>query len=449
MKSFTVKEAAEAAGGVFMGDGALLDCPVTGVAIDNRRIKPGDLFVAIAGEKNDGHDYIASALEAGAVCALSHKHVEGPHILVPDTLTAFQALASWYRCRFDIKVIGVTGSVGKTTTKEMLYSVLSERFSVQKTEGNFNNQTGVPITLFTIDDGFDAAVVEMGTNHFGEIDRLAAAAKPDYCVFTNIGDAHIEFLGSREGILRAKIAMLAHMRPGGSVFVNGDDPLLKKLRDTRGDCVSFGLSGSCDVRAEDVVPDGLMGSGFTLVTGQERIAMKVPAPGAHMVTNALCAAAVGLRMGMTPEEIKAGVAAYKPLAGRMKIERKNGIVVINDVYNANPSSVKASIGVLHYAKGRTVAVLGDMLELGADSAKRHFDVGTFAAEQGVDVVLCVGPLSKNTCEGAAKGGAAARHFETQEELLGAIDGIIEPGDTVLVKASRGMKLEITVEHLLK
>ncbi|MBQ9941513.1 MAG: UDP-N-acetylmuramoyl-tripeptide--D-alanyl-D-alanine ligase [Christensenellaceae bacterium] len=444
MRSFSIFDAALAAGGRYVGPEELKETMITGVVIDNRKVTGGELFVALKGERFDAHQFIPAAMAAGAACALSAKPLEAhvPHILVEDTQAAFQKLAGWYKAGFGVKTVGITGSVGKTTTKEMVAAVLEQSFCTLKSAGNLNNQTGVPQNLLRLEEQHQAAVIEMGTNHFGEIDSLAAMVRPDICLYTNIGDSHIEFLGSREGILQAKCEMLPHMQPGGTVVVNGDDALLVTLKEKRSDVITYGTAAHCDLRAENIRPMGLEGSAFC-VEGKEYF---VPAPGSHMVLNALAAMAVGRIFGMDDEAIKAGIAAYQPISGRMVIEKSDKLTVLNDVYNANPSSVKSSLSTLAYADGRRVAVLGDMLELGEKSEDYHRQVGEYAKEQGIHLLLAVGPLSAATAKAA---GDIALHFETQEQLLEKLGALILPGDTVLVKASRGMHLELTAEALMK
>lgn len=451
MKAITIRDVLEINGMSYQGNDALFTTPITGVAIDSRNIKPGDLFVPIRGERFDGHDFIDVAYENGAVCVLTERmlHSDKPFVLVPNTIKAYQRIAAYYRSLFTIPIIGITGSVGKSTTKEMTAAVLCASRNVCKSPGNLNNQTGVPQSLLMLEEYHEAAVIEMGTNHFGEIDALAAMVKPNYCVLTNIGTAHIEHLQSQEGILRAKCEMLPHMQPGGKVFACGDDALLLTLKNTRADVVTYGLGAHNDVRAEDIREDGLSGAAFTAVIGKHTIPMFVPAPGAHMIQNALCAAALGLELGLTPEQIVTGLSRYAPLDGRMCVEETPNFTILNDVYNANPSSMRASIDVLAKASGRKVCILGDMLELGKDAPKYHKEVGEYAAKHGAACILCVGELSQNTSDGAKAAGAETIHFQTQEALLSKLEGLVAAGDTILVKASRGMQMEHVVEALRK
>lgn len=449
MKKFTLQQAADACNGAYHGDAALLNRPVAGIAIDNRNVRPGYLFVPIRGERFDGHTFIPAAYRAGALCTLSEQPLSGhPYILVNSTLDVFQALAACYKGLFSVKTFGVTGSAGKTSTKEMIASVLSQQFCTLKTEGNLNNQTGVPLTLLRLEDAHEAAVIEMGTNHFGEIAALSRMVQPDYCFLTNIGEAHIENFGDKAGTLRAKSEMLAYMQPGGTVYVNGDDPLLRTLKAERDDVVSFGISPKNDIYAADVREDGLAGTSFTAVHPSGSFPVSVPSPGAHMVLNALAGVAAGLAMEMQPQLIAHGVAGYTAVGDRMRISHANGITVLNDAYNANPASMRAAIDVLCKSDGRRVAILGDMLELGPDAARYHFETGAYAAQAGADLVLAVGPLAAGICTGAKNAGCAAEAFASQQELTDALPSHIRQGDCVLIKASRGMRLEQTAAYLL-
>ncbi len=448
MVPFTLKQAIEACGGAFSGDGRLLGQYITGVTIDSRTVCPGSLFVPIKGENHDGHDFIPKAREAGALCCLTERPLEkGPYILVRSALGAFQDIAAYYRSLFDIPVVGITGSAGKTTTKELIAGVLEQKYSVLKNEGNLNNQTGVPITVLKLDRCHEAAVIEMGMNRFGEIRNLAKIVRPEVCVLTNIGEAHLEFLGSKEGILKAKSEMFEYMEPGGRVVINGDDPLLKSLVSRFPDAVTYGLKESNKVRAKDVTDLGLDGVRFTACHEGKETDLHVPSPGAHMVMNALAALAVGEILGVGEEQIRCGISGFEPSSGRMQVIDTGNITIISDAYNANPTSMAASVCIAAKAKGRKVCILGDMFELGEKEAEYHKDIGYHAAKQGIDVIVCVGKLSKNTYEAALGQGANTLHFENREALTEALPSLIKDGDTVLVKASHGMHLEAVAEWL--
>lgn len=443
MKNLTVENILNACGGSFHGDAGILRREVAAVTPDSRRVTPDCLFAAISGERTDGHLYIASAAASGALCALGERVPQGfggSMITVADTVTALQRMAAFYRRQFDIPVIGITGSVGKTTAKEMLYSVLSRRYSVLKTQGNFNNTLGVPLTLFGLREGHEAAVIEMGINHFGEMSVLAEIARPTAAVFTVIGDAHLEFLGSRQGVLRAKTEMLKFMDEGAPVFVNGDDPLLRSLP-----CASlttYGLGADCGVRAENVV-SGENGTMCDIATPSGRFSVSIPAYGDHMVYAALAAAAVAKRLGLTDEEIAGGISDYVPMSGRARLIKCGKLTIIDDCYNSNPSSASMALASLSRMSGRRVAVLGDMLELGAHSAELHRSLGELAAQKCF-LALCCGDFAQDMAEGAGECGAA---FADTDALLTALPEFIRPHDAVLVKASHSMGFERVTERL--
>ncbi|MCL2695660.1 MAG: UDP-N-acetylmuramoyl-tripeptide--D-alanyl-D-alanine ligase [Clostridiales bacterium] len=438
MFPFTIAQLAHITGGTFVGDPALLSASPRAVTIDTRLLQPDDLYVAIRGLFHDGHAFAEEAMRCGARCCLTDCAVPSPHILVADTVAALHEIALAYRRLFDIAVIGVTGSVGKTTVKEMLCAVLSQRYVTHKSKGNLNNQTGVPQTLLGITPEHQVAVVEMGTNHFGEIAELARITEPTLCVLTNIGESHIEFFGTRAGIFREKTAMLAHMRPGGMTVVNGDDDLLATLHGA----VTYGLSLSNAVYADDLVSHGLDGTSFTAHYFGHTLCARVPMPGKHMVTTALCAVAVGHQLGLSAEEMACGIESFVPPAGRMHIQNTGHFVLINDAYNASPTSMRASINVLCAEHGRKVLIFGDMLELGESGPAYHEEVGQYALAHGVDLLLCVGPLAK-----AATDDSRAFWFATQEELIAALPALLNDGDTILVKGSYGMQLHRTAQAI--
>ena len=448
MKSIAVREAVKAVSGIYHGPEELQDRLIRGIAIDNRKTEKDWLFVPIKGDRFDGHSFIDGAFEAGALVTLSEKRTDHPYIEVKDTAAAFRDIAEYYKSLFDIKTVGITGSVGKTTTKEMIASVLSQSFNTIYTQGNLNNQTGVPLTVLGIEETHEAAVIEMGTNHFGEIAAVAKVARPDVCVLTNIGEAHLEFLGSKEGILKAKTEMLDYMKEGGKVVINGDDPYLRTLKEKRSDTVSFGFNEDNDIYVSDIDERGLEGIAFTAVTASGELKALVRVPGRHMVLNAMAAAAVGLIYGMDLDSIAKGIDAYEPLSGRFSIKKGNGLTVIDDVYNASPTAMKSSIDALSLAQGRKVCVLGDMLELGDSSRVKHLSVGRYASDKDIDLIIAVGRQAEAIAEGSSENGSETAYFEDQESLIEKIGYLIKEGDTVLVKASRGMHLEKTVERLL-
>ncbi len=449
MVSFTLKQALDAVGGRYFGDERTLDERVLGVTIDSRAVKPGFLYIPIKGERFDGHSFIPAARESGALCCLSENYPDPgkPTILVKSALAAFQALASFYRSLFDIPFVGITGSVGKTTTKELVAGVLMQKYNVLKNEGNLNNQTGVPITIMRLESFHEAAVIEMGTNHFGEIGSLSSIVRPKVCVLTNVGEAHLEHFGSKDGILKAKSEMFEYMEPGGTVIINGDDPLLATLLGCYPEAVTYGLGAHNRIRAKNITGMGLDGTRFTVVCGGAETELHVPSPGTHMVMNALAAFAAGRAMGVAKPLIQLGISSFEPSEGRMDMTETGGIRIINDAYNANPTSMKASICIAAKTPGRSVCVLGDMFELGENEAEYHKSVGKHAADEGAGLVLCVGNLARHIYEGAAEHGAKALYFPDKEALLAALPDIIKSGDTVLVKASHGMHLETVAEWL--
>jgi len=449
MIDFTLKQIAEITGGEYIGPAEMFNTKINGITIDSRAVQQGNLFVPIVGERFDGHNFITSAVEKGAVASLAHNEGEWncPVVRVRSTEEAFRAIAGAYRARFDIPVIGVTGSVGKTTTKELIASVLSQRFDTLKNQGNLNNQTGVPLTLFRLMENHGAAVVEMGTNHHGEIAALADIVHPTIGVITNIGESHIEYLGSRDGILREKCDVFKNIGAEGRAIVNGDDDKLCTLRGKMDNLTTYGFGAENDIHAENVIDKGLEGSEFTAVYGDKALRLIVPAPGRHMIMNAMCAMAVGLALGMSEKEIAAGVAAYVPAAGRMDIIKGDRITILSDAYNASPTSMKGSIDIACKAEGRSVLILGDMLELGDNAPEYHYHVGRHAAQAGAELVISVGNLSREINRGAAEGGIKTMHFADREELREKLDDIINDGDTVLVKASHSMGLEKIAEYL--
>jgi len=446
MKTFLFRDILAACGGEYVGEDSLLDTAVSDIVIDSRKAVPGSLYVPIIGENHDGHSFIPVARKNGAALVLSEHPLDTPpYIQVRQTLAALQAIASRYRELFSIPVVGLTGSAGKTSTKDIVTAALGTHYSVMKTQGNLNNETGAPLTLFSLKPEHEVAVVEMGTNHFGEIDRISAMVQPDICLFTNIGQAHIENFGTREGIFRGKTEMLRHMRPGGRIVANGDDDYLKTLPGA----LLYGLGEHCAVRGTELEDFILDGMSFTANYAGHTQRMHVPALGVHSVYNALAAVAVGLLLDMPMDEIATGIETYEPLPGRMNVKHTARFTLVDDTYNANPTSVQASLDVLSKCPGRRVCILGDMRELGAESPRLHAEVGEYAANKGLDLLLCVGADSRHMFEHAAKiSPERTRYFETQEALLAELPKIIQSGDTILVKASRGMHLEQTVQFLL-
>ena len=423
-----------------------------GIVLDSRRVEPGFVFVATVGEKVDGHRFIPEVFEKGAIGVICEKEPEelpGPCIVVKDSFAALRAVAEFYRQQMPVPIVGITGSVGKTSTKEFIAAVLSQKYKVHKTQGNFNNEVGVPLTLLAMPEDTEAAVVEMGINHFGEMHRLSEMVKPDLCVMTNIGQCHLEFLGSRDGILKAKSEIFDFMNPDGCVCVNGDDDKLVTVENVHGKRpVRFGFSKENDIYADEIESRGLFGSTAVIHAGSMHFPVSVPLPGAHMVMNALAATAVGLQLGLTAEQIAAGIASVQAVSGRSRVIQAGGLVLIDDCYNANPVSVQAAIDLLGLAFGRKVAVLGDMFELGEKEKELHAQVGTYAAEHGVDCLICAGSLSESMYSAAKEAGLKeVYHLKDRDALLAALGGILKPGDSVLIKASHGMGYEKIVQEL--
>lgn len=450
LKTMTIAMAAAACGGRLVGT-AVPDAPIGRAVIDSRAVEPGDLFVAYRGEKTDGHRYIPTAWEKGAVCALAEylpEGAEGPAILVDDVQRALEQIAAAYRRTLSLPVIGITGSVGKTTAKEMIASVLSQRFRVLKTEGNHNNQIGVPMTLSRIEREHEIAVVEMGISGFGEMTLLAEMAKPTVAVFTMIGRAHLEFLHDLDGVLRAKTEMIALMPDDGVVIVNGDNEQLKKLS-CRQKLLRFGLGEDCDVRAADVTLTPAGETRCRILFEGRSIPVSIPAYGRQMIYAALEGAAVGLVMGMTDAEIAAGIAAYQTVGRRSAITDTGFVTLVDDSYNANPESMRCAMDSLLQLPGRHVCLLADMLEMGPDSAQMHRDLGVYAAEKGIDLLACCGPLSRQMAAAAGEHGAKAVWYPTAEELIAALPALLQKGDRVLVKASLGMHMERAAEAVKK
>lgn len=433
------------------------DMIITGISTDSRKIQPGDLFIPLIGENFDGHDYITTAFENGAAAALSQKPVadfpDRTVISVGNTLKALQAIAACYRSKFSIPFTGITGSVGKTSTKEMVACALGTRYNVLKNEGNLNNEIGVPLTVFRLDESHEAAVVEMGMSGFGEISALTSIVKPRVAIITNIGISHIEKLGSRQNILKAKLEILEGLEPGGLLIVNGDDSLLSGVKDLlKVRTVSYGLNEGVDYQAVNIRSRGIGGIDFDIRVTTGEYTVHVPAPGIHNVYNALAAIAAGLELSVPIKDIIDGIAQFRTGRMRMDIIVNHGLTVINDAYNASPQSVKAALDVLDELEcSRRIAVLGDMLELGEWSVQAHMQTGTDAAACRLDYIVTVGADAAHIAKGAVAAGFPADRamsFSTNGEALEFLEQILKHGDAVLVKGSRGMKMEEIVQRLV-
>ena len=433
------------------------DIMISGVATDSRQVTSGDVFVALLGQQVDGHRFIRQALDLGAAALLVSRQVEDVPTAVPviqtaNTLQALQELAAYNRLQTTIPIVAVTGSNGKTSTKDMIAAVLNSRYQTLKTEGNYNNELGLPLTLLNLTQQHQAAVVEMGMRGLGEIDFLAKITKPTGAVITNIGEAHLERLGSLKNIALAKTEVLEHIGAEGFAILNGDSPFLKELASRcRGEVWFYSLAGNADIVAHNIRSEGGgMRYAVTFPGGTGEITL--PVPGSHNVLNSLAAVGVGLKLGLSFEEIARGLAQATLTHMRLEILQSNGMTIINDTYNANPSSTKAAISVLQETAGaRKIAVLGNMYELGTAEESGHREVGGAAAKAGVDQLVAVGNLAQGIAAGGINGGLAkeqVHHCEDNTQAVEVLQAMIKPGDTILVKGSRGMKMEQIVKELL-
>lgn len=446
MQRMTLQEIAEAVDGKLNHDSKL---SVDEISTDTRKISPGCLYLALSGERFDGHDFIEKAFEAGALVAISSREMktEHPVILVEDTRLALGRLAAYYKEKHSLFTVGVTGSVGKTSTKEMIAAVLSRKYRVHKTQGNFNNDIGLPMTLLGIEPAHTAAVIEMGMSALGEISYLSKLAQPDLAVITNIGVSHLENLGTRENILKAKLEILDGMKPDGKIVLNGDNDMLKTLEEAellKDRAVWFGLEARQGmVWAENVLEEN-DSTYFTFVYQGKRYPAVLPAIGIHNVYNALAGFCVGILSGIAPEEIVEAVKGYQNAGMRQSIQEYDGIKVIADCYNASPDSMRSALDVIRKVEcgGKRFAVLGDMLELGPKSAELHFEVGRLAAQAGLNGLICCGEQSAEIARGAEEHGLkTVFHTVRKAEAAEWLQENLRKGDAVIFKASRGMKLE--------
>ncbi|OGW33562.1 MAG: hypothetical protein A2X58_07410 [Nitrospirae bacterium GWC2_56_14] len=434
---------------------------IKGVSIDSRKIKEGELFVAIKGDRFDGHDFVPEVMQKGAWGAIVDKSILEtqfgkigglPNIIpVEDTLRALQEISFLHRKKFSLPMVGITGSNGKTTTKEMTAGILKQQGPVLKNEGNLNNHIGVPLTLMQLTKDHRAAVVEMGMSAPGEIDLLARLVNPDVGVITNIGPAHLEFLGSLDGVAGAKAELLGNIKADGTAVLNADDPYFETLKKKwTGRVLSFGIEQQADVRAAGIRQDKEF-TDFTLEAEGSKANVRLRAVGRHNIYNALAAAAAALAVGLPLETIKYGLDDFAPVAMRSELKVVKGRTVLADHYNANPGSVKAALETLVTLRpgARSVAVLGDMLELGASSIEEHRAIGRIAARLGVDVLIAVGPQAKQMLEGAREAGMPKERLFAARSHAGAAARLAKEsknGDAVLIKGSRGMKMEKILEE---
>ena len=444
MGKITLKQAAEWCGGTI--DPKYADVEFLGASNDTRIIQEGQLFIALKGAR-DGHDFIPMAMEKGAAAVLCERSDgDWPAIVVPDTRIALGEIANGERKRIGMKVVGVTGSVGKSTTKEMISTVLESTFRTAKTPANHNNDIGMPMGILSMPEDTEVAVLEMGMNHFREMAYLSAIGQPDIAVIVNIGTMHIEHLGSQEGILKAKLEILEGMQATAPVLLNGDDKYLKTAACGIHPITYFGVGENCAVRGlEPEISTGCVS--FRVKAGDREFPIELPVEGEHFVCDALAAVAVGLQLGVEPVKIQESLSNFQNMAGRQEIYEKDGYTIISDCYNAGPESMAAALKVLGRQKGRKIAVLGDMLELGTCTQAEHYKVGRLAAEQA-DFLLAFGPNGVRMEKGALTGGmieGSARSFTDRRQLVLELKRLARPGDVILFKGSRGMHMELALE----
>ena len=450
MGRITLQQAAQWCGGRI--DPKYKDVTFLGANMDTRKITEGQLFIALKGER-DGHDFIPAAFEKGAAAVLCN-HCDGdyPAIIVEDTRIALGDIARGERDRIGMKVVGITGSVGKSTTKEMVAAVLGSKYKVEKTPANHNNDIGMPMAILAMPEDTEVAGLEMGMNHFREIAYLASIGKPDVAVIINIGTMHIEHLGSMEGILKAKLEILEGMHEDGRIILNGDDGLLWNQKKSGGrNAIYFGVRNpECDLKGLEIrEAEGMLY--FLAKRDRSQFAVELALEGQHYVHDALAAIAVGMEMGVSNDAIRQSLSEFQNMAGRQEIFEKNGYTIIRDCYNAGPESMAAALNVLGNRPGRHVAVLGDMLELGPCTRAEHYKVGRIAAEK-VDLLLAYGPNSEATLNGAQTGGMSqkfARAFTDKEKMIQVLKLLAKPGDAILFKGSRGMRMEQVLEAFLQ
>lgn len=454
MRAITLQQIADWCGGeVTKGSENLV---VTGVTRSSDQVQAGDLYIALQGQRFDGHSFIAESMRKGAAAVLSMFQIgDGtPTIVVEDTLAALGDIAAGYRKTLGARVFGITGSVGKTTTKEMLAQILSIGMRTSKTQENFNNNIGLPLTIMATPEDSEALVLEMGMNHFGEMSRLTKIANPDIVIINNIGTMHIEHLGSREGILKAKLEILEGLAPGGMAVFNGDEPLLWDLRE-RNVCKTmyFGVENeNVDVRATEIETND-DGVSFNVNGFGQQFRVHLPIDGRHNVYNALAAIVAAMEVGIKPQQIQQALPLFSNTGMRQNTYRKCGFVIVDDSYNAGPESMEAALRVMDDRRcdGKKIAVLGDMLELGNRASAEHYRVGRIAAGI-VDNLLAYGPWSSSMIDGAQTGGMSLRkaiRFDSHEELVNTLLYQAKPGDMILFKGSRGMKMELALQMFLE
>lgn len=451
MKNLTVGNLVKVTEGKYYGDKNLLEKEIKAIHTDSREITEDSLFIPIVGEKVDAHKFIPKVFEDGALCTLSEKKLENfdkPYILIKSSNKALLDIAEFYLKQLDIKVVGVTGSVGKTSTKEMIASVLSTKFNTLWTEGNFNNEIGLPLTVFRLTGEEDVAVLEMGISDFGEMSRLTKVARPDVAVITNIGTCHLENLKSRDGVLKAKTEIFEGLKDKGKICINGDDDKLKTITSyNNSEIIFYGKDSQNAIYAQNIENMGLKGTRCEICTPEGNFNVRIYIPGVHMVYNALAACSAGLSFSLTLEEIKEGIEDLKSIDGRLNIIETEKYTIMDDCYNSNPVSMMSSIDILGEAFGRKVCILGDMFELGEDEAELHKKVGVYVKESKADVLITVGNLSRYINEGAADSNVECVHFDTKAEAFENLEKVLKEKDSILVKASHGMEFNEIVEFL--
>ncbi len=446
----TVSEIAELCGGTLVGNG---NAEVTLFYTDSRQTKPGMMFVPIRGENVDGHRFIPQVFSLGAAATFSEVPLEnaaGPVVYVENARAALQAVAEKYRERFSVPIIGITGSVGKTTTKEMVALAVSAGRKTMKTAGNANSQVGLPLTVLRLEEGDEAAVLELGVSMPGEMERISKVAKPTIAIVTNIGVSHIEYMKTRENIMAEKIKIADFLPEGGKLLVNGDDDLLSTLESTPArEIVRFGFGENCAWRAEELDAD-ISGTRFTCVHGEERFSVYVPAAGEHNVRNALAAVAAADAVGVPREAAVESITRYVPEARRQQIKKVNGVTLIDDTYNASPDSMRAALKILENVKteGKKYAVLADMRELGDHGVQAHLEIGTFAAKTGTDILVGVNQLGKYIVEGFGKPESSV-WFETNAEAIDWLKAHVQPGDVMLCKGSLSTNMNEIIKAFMQ
>lgn len=454
MMTLKLTEIIEAVGGKLLCGSS--DTVIDNVTTSSLEAKEGSLFVPLIGEKNDAHKFIGGAFENGCSAVIAHKDIELPKegcvIRVEDTLKALGDIAALYKQKYRIPTISVTGSVGKTTTKDILAAALGAGYNTVKTQRNYNNEIGVPWTIFSQTKEHEMAVVEMGMNHFGEIEKLVRMAKPDAAVITNIGMAHIENLGSQEGILKAKMEITKYFTDENTLIVNGDDKLLATIRDTNPvyKTIYYGIENpENDVYARDIKNKGLDGVEFTAVMGNTEYKVYVAQPGVHNVYNALAALCAAKVFGVPIEKAVKGIAECEYTSGRLEVLHKDGVEIIRDCYNASPDAIRAALKVMsHTMQKRKVAVLGDVLEMGDFAKQAHTELGDSVKESGADVLITGGENAAYIAQRAKELGVETYSFKTTEEAAEFTKDYVRDGDCVLVKASHGMHFEKIIDAIM-